>query len=165
MTPREALRLQGFDPDLAIGVSKADVYRLAGNAVASPVGGFAAASAAASLDHDLCISSLGRPREAGLSHNGLITEISHPQQELAANLVDFLDSGPNDSPLGQRAAAGLLRRLRRSHKPCPKPLWDALCFEAGETCTRPGCATPPVVKRKSASASDSPQLALNVSSS
>ncbi len=135
-TPSEAFRLQGFDPRLSQLVPKATALRLAGNAVARPVGQFAVRSAHSELDQELFIESLGRISASGISRNGCITGVGHPPNPLASNLTEFLDTTPRDAELGQRAAAGLVRRLRASGKSCPRTLWELLCAEAGESVVR-----------------------------
>lgn len=132
LSPSEAFRLQGFDPALNELVRKGDAFRLAGNAVARPVGEFVVASQSAELDSELSYGSFGTITDAGISSNGQIRGVSHLPVELARNLHQFLDASDPADPLGRRAASGLLRRLRRSDKPCPDRLWEDLCAEAGE---------------------------------
>ncbi len=132
MTPEECLRLQGFDPAAFRGVKPADVYRMAGNAVAVPVGQFAMASAIEEGETEIFTTQLFSSKfEAhGLFVAGEITSVVHQPMERARNLSDFIDYN-NQEPLSARASAGLVRRLRRSGSPCPSDLYELLCKNGG----------------------------------
>lgn len=101
LTPGECLALQGFDvtaPCFA-GRRESDLYRMAGNVVARPVGAWVIS----------CLDGLTAP------------SFDPP---LATNLGAFLED--TAARLSPRAASGLLRRLGKSGKPCPAPLRTAL---------------------------------------
>jgi DNA (cytosine-5)-methyltransferase 1 len=122
----EALALQGFDYDHFDGISKSAVYRMAGNAVARPMGAWLF-SGLALAPHS--ISELSREDEqlglfgdlagprfsaAGVSLEGQPATIQVPKgSPRATNLVDYLDLDTKDS-MSKRAASGLLSRLDRS---------------------------------------------------
>ena len=144
LSPLEALRLQGFDgefPDL----SKAALYRMAGNAVPRPIGkwlfegvdqGFMPSVMPEVVDHQLCLfggESL-EYRSAGVSRCSKVVMFAIPKPICrAVNLIDFLDT-TNKSRLSARAATGLLARLDRSGQVCPDRLRAILesCATASE---------------------------------
>lgn len=103
MTAAECLGLQGFDREPWFdGIRDSDRYRMAGNAVARPVGHFVVG----------CLDRLDFVEGVGPS-------------ALATNLGAFLY--PGELPeLSARAASGLLRRLGRSGLACPAALRAAL---------------------------------------
>jgi DNA (cytosine-5)-methyltransferase 1 len=132
MTPEEALRLQGFDPDQFRGmdtVSLSDIYRMAGNAVSAPVGKwvFQCLSFAGGVDiHRGQWIPDGPLAANGISApDGTTFSVEIPAMDLCNNLDDFIDATSRDL-LSSRAASGLLRRLRKSGKPIPEGLAAAL---------------------------------------
>ncbi len=126
----ESLALQGFSIRELPELNEADALRLAGNAVAQPVGKFAAESATiAELPEQPAITSFGAITAHGVSEiRGSLFGLSHSENSLASNLHEFLQ--PSGKRLGARAAAGLIRRLRRSGQKCPEELLSALHAEA-----------------------------------
>lgn len=125
-TPAECLRLQGFDHALFAAVRPADAYRMAGNAVAAPVGRFALGSLAGEDPGEVAMRPPGdRVPEHGLWGPEGPVAVLHPEPPLAASLGAFLDLADR-RPLSARAAAGLLTRLDRAGKPCPPDLRAAL---------------------------------------
>ncbi len=137
LSPIEALRLQGFDPATLGTIKRSEAYRMAGNAVAVPVGRFVLDGALnetplpdlrtkdqLSLFEDDFLGETGRVPQAGL-FNGKMTEVILETPPLADNLRDFIDFDTEES-LSPRAATGLLRRLERNATPCPESLHEAL---------------------------------------
>lgn len=127
--PDECLRLQGFDPADFVGVRPADRYRMAGNAVAAPVGRFAFGSldGAPAPAVDAALEVPAGP--SGYFTKGVIRRVEHSAPTLAADLGRFIDF-TDRTPLSPRAASGLLTRLGRSGKPCPEDLRRALVAAA-----------------------------------
>ena len=140
LTAAECLALQGFDPAQFEGVAAKDVYRMAGNAVAVPVGRFVMETVerpglAADLDtaadgddqFDLGREAAFRSQRvptAGIYHGGRLQAVVERATPMARNLADFVDLADR-SQLSVRAASGCLDRLERSGKPCPPDLlWD-----------------------------------------
>lgn len=119
----ECLALQGFDPADFAGVRAADRYRMAGNAVAAPVGRFVMASVQAPAASPKLVD--GPAGGSGLFSQGELWHVAHPEPRLAGNLGAFVAIADR-SWLSARAAAGLLARLRRSGKPCPEDLRQLL---------------------------------------
>ena len=140
ISPREALAFQGFDPAEFADVSSADVYRMTGNAVPAPIGRWVFDSFEADGTVDIQVSRMFTVGPNGFSEDGSITEVSHPTGPLAANLSDFLDWKDDDN-FSERAAAGLLSRLRRSGKPCPESLLRRLVEIAGDPLAGDGIST------------------------
>jgi DNA (cytosine-5)-methyltransferase 1 len=120
-TPDECLRLQGFKTSDFEGVRAADQYRMAGNAVAAPVGRFAMGALEAGPAPAIDAAREGPAGPCGLFTDGRILRVEHPVTPLAQNLDAFVDL-EDRGPLSIRAAAGLLSRLGRSGKPCPDAL-------------------------------------------
>jgi DNA (cytosine-5)-methyltransferase 1 len=148
ITPNEALTLQGFEPAAFEAVSAANIYKMAGNAVAKPVGNFVV-DGVLNKDNSYIIQNIdflakqyelfdeaipqkGIPR-AGFFENNIIVEFCDKSPiNLAKNLSDFLDySVPNR--ISARAAKGLLRRLDKSGHKCPIHLKrDLLIYANGK---------------------------------
>lgn len=144
LSPLEALNLQGFDGDYN-GIPSADLYRLAGNAVARPMGRWVfqglelealnlAGVLEASTQASLFGGGLKRFQSAGISMDGTIQNISVPRTgQLAVNLIDYLDKG-STVRLSQRAASGLRSRLERSGQTYPEILRQLLpVYSSGST--------------------------------
>lgn len=128
----ECLRLQGFDPADFEDVASKDRYRMAGNAVAVPVGRFAMESIATEEAPAAIETGAWRIGPHGMLDEGVVTSLEETfVPEPARNLADFVDLDDR-VPLSARAAAGLLTRLDRSGKPCPEELWEALLTAAGD---------------------------------
>lgn len=140
LSPSEALQLQGFNPSEFNGLNATSIYKMAGNAVARPVGLFVVDGVLNGYRSNISdvefilqqgdlfgTSSLeqGMP-SAGFSDRGTIKFIKNKRHyHLARNLSDFLDYSIT-SRLSQRAATGLLGRLERSGHDCPNNLRIAL---------------------------------------
>jgi len=125
ITAEEALVLQGFDPSEFEAVSSKAIHRMVGNAVARPVGEWVMSTPDVNESPEFHVSSFGAITPSGVYSDGEILGIQHAEPQLATNLGSFLDLTISE-PLSVRAATGLLSRLRRSGKPCPNELRDAL---------------------------------------
>lgn len=128
MTSKECLRLQGFDPAQFHDIPDKDIYRATGNAVAKPVGQFAVDSVMCHSAPDIrsCSDLFGSEiATAGYFSEGRFHSVEEPPAKLAANLADFVDLKFREA-MSARAAGGLLTRLARSGKPCPKDLQTLL---------------------------------------
>jgi DNA (cytosine-5)-methyltransferase 1 len=130
LRPDECLVLQGFDPTDFEGVRPGDAYRMAGNAVAVPVGQFVVDSLIAEVNDDPFIVGFGAITESGLMEEGTPYEVEHPPPALCSNLEAVIDM-TDRTELSPRAARGLLTRLERSGKPCPEALRARLGELAG----------------------------------
>jgi len=137
LSPVEALRLQGFDPNTLGPLTRGEAYRMAGNAVAAPIGRFVLDGALEeskplslktndqlSLFQSDFIEETGKVPGAGY-FDGKFTEVILDKPPLAENLADFVDFQSRES-LSTRAAQGLLRRLERNSTPCPESLLQVL---------------------------------------
>jgi len=142
LTSGECLRLQGFDPsDFEVeGVTRADRYRMAGNAVTCPVGRFVVDGVARELGnagaHETVeqmnlgmgglkpLKTRKKPNagwwDAGKYYESEPAQVPYQRVEealLAADLLTFLDPDDEEAaPLSARAARGLLARLEKSKK-------------------------------------------------
>jgi site-specific DNA-cytosine methylase len=152
LSPSEALKLQGFE-DFSHRYPSADIYRMAGNAVARPMGNWVFSGVVNNLlpeselqlniceqldifdaGSDVRSQITGTNEEptkqanplAGIFRRSHLSAVAIPQsRHLACNLIDFIDR--NDKRrLSPRAALGLLRRLERSGQVCPDELFIAL---------------------------------------
>jgi DNA (cytosine-5)-methyltransferase 1 len=137
ISPREALRLQGFPQAPFAKLPPKAVFRMMGNAVARPVGQFATASVSqvnyrvsGALEPMYTNSSLFEEKallkrwpRAGIRTPEATFRFIDPLDEApkANNLEEVLDL-EDDSALSRRAAAGLLKRLDSSQKFCPEDL-------------------------------------------
>lgn len=131
--PGECLALQGFDSDeLALpGIRPADKYRMAGNAVAVPVGRFAVDSVVRPGNfNEPFLMGHSRVAPDGIYNGKTMFGVSHQRRPLDSRLGEFIDRRDR-GPLSERAASGLVRRLHRSGKPCPPGLWDVLLELSG----------------------------------
>ena len=139
LSPNEALLLQGFEPSLFEGLKRSVIYRMAGNAVAKPMGRFVVDGVLQEIEHEK-IEKIPKPVSlfsskdvdsqfdfpGRIPKNGIFEDeirgVGVPMsRNLATNLDEYLDLSNKDS-LTQRAAAGLIKRLDRSGHPCPKDL-------------------------------------------
>jgi DNA (cytosine-5)-methyltransferase 1 len=134
LTTSEALKLQGFKEKDFVGIKDNIVYKMAGNAVAVPVGRFVVDG----------VAKKKRPKnvEFDLLQDGLFDNDSDSTQFipnsgfydgqihsikvvgnpiLASNLGAYLDP-EEKSQLSPRAATGLLKRLNLSGQSCPENL-------------------------------------------
>jgi site-specific DNA-cytosine methylase len=130
LSAMQFLSLQGFR-DLPVDeLSKASLLRMAGNAVALPVGHFvfeAVETCAASVGVQ---SGFGAIRSSGFSDDGFVWMVSHNPPSLATNLDDFLDD--SGSELSEQASAGLLVRAVRFGHRMPVELFDYLWSRASQ---------------------------------
>lgn len=166
VSPREALAFQGFEPEQFDEVSPSDIYRMAGNAVPAPIGHWVFESFEVQTAPEIQVSRMFTVGANGFSDEGDITEIAHTTSRLATNLSDFLDWDDKEN-FSERAAAGLLSRLRKSGKPCPASLLKKLVAVAGDPHAGDGIPTgaepgSPVDVDELAETSDSEQLALTL---
>lgn len=129
-TAKECLSLQGFDPDEFTGLADKELYRMAGNAVASPVGQFVMDSVFSDQDVRITRTAHSQIGENGVFESGTVWEVGLQENALSTDLRYFIDSS-NTSMLSARAAAGLLARLERSGKMCPEDLLGILADAAG----------------------------------
>ena len=139
LSPSEVLALQGFDPSIFVNLNKRVVYRMAGNAVAKPVGRFVLDGVLdeieyqgvefihkqgdlfSSLRADERLNYPGDIPNSGFFSDGIWgVKLPNPHN-LAVNLHSFIDSTYSDV-LSKRAATGLLKRLDRSAQYCPPDL-------------------------------------------
>ena len=139
LTPEETLKLQGFEPNHLEGLKPNAKYRMAGNAVAVPVGRFVVNGVLKGIEtseisflpkqSSLFQESEGNdvdPFSGSIPPNGFYDEdirevVTGRENKPATNLVDFLDVHSTDR-LSRRAATGLLRRLNKSGLFCPPKL-------------------------------------------
>lgn len=136
VTSTEALRLQGFDYSEDLFSSPGAAFRMAGNAVARPIGKWVIDGLSGAVDgeplleypHPSLFDIDDPPNDfpdAGFSEMGIWARVRLDPPILATNLSDFIDA---DSPvrLSKRAASGLLRRVSRSGQSIPPDLRLAL---------------------------------------
>lgn len=135
LTSIEALKLQGFNCKDFEEVRNNLLFKMAGNAVAVPVGRFVVDGVAKRLmpneiefvqkQSNLFADELGDKQEisnAGF-YDGEIHHVNINQQNiiLASNLSEYLDL-EEETRLSARAASGLLKRLTKSGQKCPEDL-------------------------------------------
>lgn len=129
LSAKECLLLQGFNPAEFSAVPDKEVLLMTGNAVPVPAGHFVMAGVEGShLEEDFdseCLFGWSKYPRSGLILNGELFEVRHTRRRLADNLYMVIDR-TNQTPLSQRAAMGLLTRLTRSGKDCPRELHQAL---------------------------------------
>jgi len=123
----ECIKLQGFSPKDFAGLNSKDVFRMMGNAVPLPIGHFVTSGLSIKAEQpELSFEADGHIAEAGVSIAGKIHSVKiEAPVRLAENLSEYIDVG-SEERLSQRAASGLLRRLRKSGVACPSPLVAAL---------------------------------------
>lgn len=125
LSPKEFLQLQGFTDIPIKEMPASTLLRMAGNAVAVPVGQFVVDAAFNPREMEGYRSGFGMIKESGIWEDGFPWEISHDETALAENLIDFIDINSQDS-LSAQAAAGLIVRSVRSGQLMPLELFDAL---------------------------------------
>ncbi len=136
LSPSEALRLQGFTLDPFEGIAASSVYRMAGNAVARPLGKWVFDGVANGLqperlptspgDHRWLIPSCASYLSVGMSIDGVAESYPPPATVRGAvNLIDFIEQD-SEQRLSPRAAQGLLRRLSKSGQVVPLELRSVL---------------------------------------
>jgi DNA (cytosine-5)-methyltransferase 1 len=137
LMPSECLRLQGFTSEAFGEVSNSAIYRMAGNAVALPVGRFVVDGASMVLNPSPLSTQAGFFGSSGVPtggwsaeghwESGEVTAVHRPRQtEMAANLSDFLEDDFAGYELSARAASGLIMRMDSSGKRWPVGLREAL---------------------------------------
>jgi DNA (cytosine-5)-methyltransferase 1 len=137
ISPREALALQGFNILDFEGVrKKGDLFRMAGNAVAVPVGNFVVDGVLEGLRFGEYTKKRQQslfgdePNWEELSETGyfdgdLWNVECAPPKSIASNLSGFIDK-TDCAMLSHRASSGLLRRLDTSGMKCPESLRQIL---------------------------------------
>lgn len=145
VTAEEAIHLQGFSHQDFVNATNKAIHRMMGNAVARPVGRFAAESvlkppAGSSeprlhaqprqfelfSDQDRDFFRVTRWPTAGMVVGDEVLTFTEPEgTTLDVSLERVIDRS-NRQSLSVRAATGLLTRLHRSGKSCPPELFDAL---------------------------------------
>jgi DNA (cytosine-5)-methyltransferase 1 len=125
LSTQEYLRLQGFNPlQVQVDRPSSALLRMAGNAVALPVGRFVVKAATSALPGMGIKVGFGMVTHAGLYDDGIIWEVEHDKVPLAANLGDYL--GESGEELTPQASAGLIVRSVRSGHEMPSELFDVL---------------------------------------
>jgi DNA (cytosine-5)-methyltransferase 1 len=125
LSTQECLRLQGFNPlQMQLDRPSSAVLRMAGNAVALPVGRFVMKAVTSALPGMGTKVGFGIVTDAGLYDDGIIWEVDHDTVPLAANLGDYLDESGEE--LTPQACAGLIVRSIRSGHNMPRELFDVL---------------------------------------
>lgn len=125
LTVAENLALQGFSDIPASGLSSSTLLRMAGNAVARPVGEFVVSRVMNASPPSGIRSGFSVRSASGYFDGEVEWAIDHKSSALASNLADFLE--PSDHPpLSAQASAGLIVRSVRSGTPMPPDLFDAL---------------------------------------
>ena len=125
LTQNENLKLQGFGQLDVLGLSMSSILRMAGNAVALPVGHFVVSSVMENMLPDGFKSGFARGCNSGFFDGDVEWQIDHEPTPLASNLDDFLDHGVNQH-LSSQACAGLIVRSVRSGSKMPSELFDVL---------------------------------------
>jgi len=125
LTVSENMRLQGFPTLLDTGLPPSTLLRMAGNAVAKPVGQFIVSSVMAAKPPTGTRTGFSMRAKNGYFDGEIEWAIEHQPSNLASNLGDFLDQG-SLPPLSAQASAGLIVRSVRSGSPMPTELFDTL---------------------------------------
>lgn len=124
LSASEFLSLQGFGTLPTNDLAPSTILRMAGNAVALPVGRFVISAVMEQLPASGTRTSFGYMTEAGVLEDGIVWSISHAPTPLASNLRDFLS--PSSESLSPQACAGLIVRSVRSGVKMPRELFDVL---------------------------------------
>lgn len=133
---QEALKLQGFDHDHFEGIKPTSIFKMAGNAVAKPVGNFVMDGLAKNIlpgtikfqeiQANWLDDGLGEAIPKAGYYDGIIhSPILKKEQNQSVDLENFLDLS-SSARLSYRAASGLLKRLTKSGTYCPPNLLDDL---------------------------------------
>jgi DNA (cytosine-5)-methyltransferase 1 len=131
----EYLRLQGFSSLLTAATqSSSSLLRMAGNAVALPVGQFVMKSVIEAFPGMGIKVGFGVVTEAGLYDDGVVWEVDHDVVPLASNLGDYLE--PSGEELTAQASAGLIVRSVRSGHSMPRDLFDVLIERSSDRSTK-----------------------------
>lgn len=145
VTPREAIKLQGFNTSAFRKVPSKAIYRMMGNAVARPVGRFVAESVRTEGKSvkETCLTPVSTQfelfsdrsfdrlyvekwPESGLVLGDEVLEFKDKSVPHLCNSLEDLIDHDDRTELSIRAASGLLSRLERSGKPCPNDIRHAL---------------------------------------
>lgn len=128
LTPFECLRLQGFwDTRAFEGHILGDIFRMAGNAVAKPVGAFVMGGIEAPTPERvewLGSSDSSGSMEAGYTDGKTTRGLRHDETFPAMCFGAYLEDGVE--PLSPQASAGLLTRIIRARRWIPPAMFDAL---------------------------------------
>ena len=125
LTVAENLALQGFSEIAPSGSAPSTLLRMAGNAVAKPVGEFVVSCVMNECPPSGVRSGFSRRSSSGYFDGQLEWTVDHKRTFLASNLGDFLEPGEHQ-PLSAQASAGLIVRSVRSATPMPTQLFDIL---------------------------------------
>lgn len=125
LTVAENLALQGFSDIPISGMAPSTLLRMAGNAVAKPVGQFVVSSVMNACPPSGMRSGFSLRSSSGYFDSEVEWAIDHKPSYLASNLGDFLEPGKHQ-PLSAQASAGLIVRSVRSATPMPTELFDVL---------------------------------------
>ena len=131
LTPSEFLRLQGFEPQEFRDYTASTILRMAGNAVALPVGQFVISSVTNVAASNAITTGYGTLTEDGYFDGEMIWSIGNHPLRSTSNLHEFLCEDANES-LSAQAAAGLIVRSIRAGKTMPLELFDSLIKIASE---------------------------------
>jgi len=125
LTVAENLALQGFSDIPTSGLAPSTLLRMAGNAVAKPVGEFVVSSVMDARPPSGMKSGFSLRSSSGYFDGEVEWTIDHRPSPLASNLDDFLER--KEHPLlSAQASAGLIVRSVRSNTPMPAELFDVL---------------------------------------
>jgi hypothetical protein len=125
LSTAECLNLQGFETADFHGISATNIFRMAGNAVALPVGQFVVDAVLRQLPNAGIFTGFDHVAENGFCDRGKLWSVGHRRPSFASNLHEFVDLNSRDS-LSSQAATGLLCRIIKSDKRVPLELFDAL---------------------------------------
>jgi DNA (cytosine-5)-methyltransferase 1 len=126
LTVTENLALQGLSDIPRSGLAPSTLLRMAGNAVARPVGEFVVSSVMDSRPPSGMKDGFSlRSSSSGYFDGQIEWSVDHRPTLLASNLADFLEDKEH-APLSAQASAGLIVRSVRSATPMPSELFDVL---------------------------------------
>ena len=125
LTVAENLALQGFSDIPHLELPSSILLRMAGNAVARPVGQFVVSSIMEGRPPSGVRNGFSLRSSSGYFDSQIEWCIDHRPRSLASNLGDFLEDKQH-GPLSAQASAGLIVRSVRSGNPMPSELFDVL---------------------------------------
>lgn len=125
LTVGENLSLQGFSELQSSALPASTLLRMAGNAVARPIGEFVVSSVMDARPPSGIRSGFSLRSPSGYFDGEVEWAIDHEPSFLAANLGDYLEA-KDHAPLSAQASAGLIVRSVRSGSPMPSELFDVL---------------------------------------
>jgi DNA (cytosine-5)-methyltransferase 1 len=125
LTVAENLALQGFSSFAPPRLAASTLLRMAGNAVAKPVGEFVVSSVMHASPPSGMRSGFALRATSGYFDGEIEWAIDHKPSPLASNLAEFLEPGMHP-PLSAQASAGVIVRSVRAATPMPPDLFDAL---------------------------------------